>query len=315
MENKYIILFILIIIIVYLLYFNGRKEQFSITTTGITTTDVTTTSTPLPKDITLEDIRKIVSSQINNLNTERSQVSVTESIKNLGILARRMNQSIDGETKLFLPSNLEVGGRLNVTGGDLNVTGELMSNSSPLVPVGSIISFYVDMNYNDLDKSKLPKNWVYCDGKYYLKSKFLLGQNNNGVETVPDLSLEKYIKTPNLVGRIIVGGKISEISQINPEDNNNTDFGKNNNYELEQNNNVPKYGDIGGEAKHQLTIDELAKHDHEIKKKISAGSGKGGSAAGNTNTDYFYTNTMSKGGDKSHNNMPPYYALVYIMRI
>ena len=107
MNNKDIILFIIVICVIYLLYCNERKESFT-----TTSTNVTTTATPLPEDITLQDIDRIVSRKIQDLNTERSQVSITESIKNLGILAKRMNQSIDGQSKLVLPSDLEVTGNI-----------------------------------------------------------------------------------------------------------------------------------------------------------------------------------------------------------
>ena len=121
MENKDIILIIIVICVIYLLYCNERKESFNDTTssTGVTSsTGLTTTVTPLPEDITLEDIDRIVSRKIQDLNTERSQVNITESIKNLGILARRMNQSIDGQSKLVLPSHLEVTG--NIQSNDIN---------------------------------------------------------------------------------------------------------------------------------------------------------------------------------------------------
>ena len=152
MENKDIILFIIVICVIYLLYKVNKKEKesFNDTTsstgdttssTGVTSTGVTTTATPLPEDITLEDIDRIVSRKIHNLNTERSQVNITESIKNLGILARRMNQSIDGQSKLVLPSDLEVTGNIyniqsndinsdNITGNNITSNGNICINNT-----------------------------------------------------------------------------------------------------------------------------------------------------------------------------------------
>jgi hypothetical protein len=137
MNNNNIILYILVICVVYLLYKVNKtqKESFNDTTSS---TGVTTTVTPLPKDITLDDIEKMFDRKIQDLNTERSQVSVTESIKNLGILARRMNQSIDGQSKLFLPSELEVGGDLNIL-GNLNVKG--YGNG---IPIGTVIMWTME---------------------------------------------------------------------------------------------------------------------------------------------------------------------------
>ena len=69
-------------------------------------------------------------------------------------------------------------------------------------------------------------------------------------------------------------------------------------------------GDIGGEAAHQLTITELARHRHST--PTSGGSGGGGSNFGGTSSS---GNTGYIGGDDYHENRPPYYALAFIMRI
>jgi microcystin-dependent protein len=73
-------------------------------------------------------------------------------------------------------------------------------------------------------------------------------------------------------------------------------------------------GSIGGETAHQLTIAELASHNH----KITLPLGSKWDLQGNdldvpnfTNTEY---TSDSTGGDKYHENRPPYYALAFIMR-
>ena len=135
MNNKDIILFILIICVIYLLYCNERKESFT-----TTSTNVTTTATPLPEDITLQDIDRIVSRKIQDLNTERSQVSITESIKNLGILAKRMNQSIDGQSRLVLPSDLEVTG--NIKSDNICINNTCINEEHLKVLTGDTV-FYI----------------------------------------------------------------------------------------------------------------------------------------------------------------------------
>lgn len=80
--------------------------------------------------------------------------------------------------------------------------------------------------------------------------------------------------------------------------------------------------DVGGEAEHILTVDELPAHNHTLS----------GDSVINSTTDgtvtvavggYFITTskfqtlntTDTTGGGQAHNNMPPYYALCYIMKI
>jgi len=72
---------------------------------------------------------------------------------------------------------------------------------------------------------------------------------------------------------------------------------------------------IGGEATHVLTESEMPTHRHSVIPY-----------AGTTGTDYAshisaatngssYDNTGYVGSSQAHNNIPPYYALCYIMKI
>ena len=84
-------------------------------------------------------------------------------------------------------------------------------------------------------------------------------------------------------------------------------------------------GSTGGEATHTLTVDELAKHSHDI---IADGNGKFvGYNSGNVGNYYVrndYTDsndignqyvTDKVGGNQPHNNMPPYLAVYMWKRI
>ena len=104
------------------------------------------------------------------------------------------------------------------------------------------------------------------------------------------------------------------------ENNNNTYFGQVTAGQV----NVPA-GEKGGEAYHKLSINEMPSHNHKgnhwwlTTTDNFENSWKGGSSwtdGNNTITNLGNNNTSNKysenvGGEKAHNNIPPYYA-VYI---
>lgn len=79
-------------------------------------------------------------------------------------------------------------------------------------------------------------------------------------------------------------------------------------------------GATGGEATHTLSIDEIPTHSHKVKYdstgwvSIKTNSGTDGMLE-NTESSYDgQYSTSEVGSGLAHNNMPPYYALCYIMK-
>ena len=113
-------------------------------------------------------------------------------------------------------------------------------------------------------------NWALCDG-------------NNGT---PDLRNQFIIAAHSV-------NKSGITSQTGPTFNATTGaLNESGQYEP---------GDVGGETAHQLTIAELANHNHT--------NGMGGNCESGGQSQSAPQNTGFTGGDNYHENRPPYYAL------
>ena len=152
-------------------------------------------------------------------------------------------------------------------------------NTTAALPVGAIIMWGGSL-------SILPNGWGLCNGSVY-------GIGN--------------IQSPDLTGRFVVGA-----GQGRSGSDFTTQYG---------------VGDMGGEEFHQLTIPELPSHSHvsAFGDGICTGGGCG-STYGGSSYGGAPISTYAAGGDPDnkdakgnpltlpHNNMPPYYALAYIIK-
>ena len=80
-------------------------------------------------------------------------------------------------------------------------------------------------------------------------------------------------------------------------------------------------GNTGGETAHQLTIAELASHDHSYSDTTGTGNGGGNSGPNNPGTITSVSQSTSskttgaQGSSNFHENRPPFFALAFIMRV
>lgn len=166
---------------------------------------------------------------------------------------------------------------------DIYTKTEVDNKLNDLMPLGSIIMWAY---------RTIPNGWHICDGTILNRDEY-----EDFVDTLgPTL--------PDLRGRFIVGIDGDEF----------------------------KFRDTGGEKTHTLTLQEIPSHDHNWfgdDDLASYASNWGGSVVKNSGDYDAYsqggyqskvystskTGGQSSGTTKPHNNLPPYYALYYIIKI
>ena len=123
MKNKDIILIFLVIIVLYLLFCDNRKnkeikelkENFSTTTSSSASSSTSTT---------INNIDQEIRDKVEQYLAKRKEIPITESIKNLGIIAKKLQE----DQFLNLPGDFVIDGDLKVK-GKINTDGGITSNN------------------------------------------------------------------------------------------------------------------------------------------------------------------------------------------
>lgn len=157
-----------------------------------------------------------------------------------------------------------------------SINDDIINYIDTILPNNQLVYNKMIIPYSlELNNNNLPDGWALCNGKKYILN------NNKAVE-----SLNGY-QTPNLIGYFIMYNPFKYI------------------------------GYIDGESGHLLTINEMASHTHSTNNFLKWGGSEFG----------FYTSSTLKylidgdgqigntGGNNKHNNIPPYCALVYIIKL
>lgn len=186
------------------------------------------------------------------------------------------------------------------------------------IPPGVIWTYAAGV---DTAKSPVPKGWLLCDGSAVRVSVY-----RRLYQAISDVYGESPLpgilfRVPNLKGRFIIGYSSLE-NEITPS------FGNFHGSPF-------KFGSTGGEFNHTLTVDEMPSHNHVIQvykgdtrflaypwqasdggaNKIEQDQEPGPDDEGSKVTNVFFHPTMKEfGGNRPHNNTPPFLALNYLIK-
>jgi len=179
----------------------------------------------------------------------------------------------------------------------LDANGNLKDSGGSIVsvapPVGSITMY---------GGSSAPSGWLYCNGQAVSRS---IQSNLFNVigTTFGNGDGSTTFNLPDLRDRFPLGDN----------SNGGADAGRVGNF----NTNV---GDSGGADEHQLTVNEMPSHKHELNMRSVDGPPDSSTAnvgkVDNVNPSFSISdNAMyDTGGDQPHNNMPPFLAVSFIIK-
>jgi len=315
MDNRDILFIVLIIVVVYLLKCNM-------------------------------DVKNTIKEKFNTV--DETQPTITESIKNLGILARKIQEA---EGDLNIPANLNTGD------GNINSNNDILLNNASLVPSGTIMAYWNEKLSTGFYDYEIPFGWAWCNGNYYLKPEHfeMITEEEwqalpNDQKYNPDVDIINE-NTPDKDKYYYWAPRPNSKYYYKKHDNNNNYLvhktpDEYNNLTNEEKakyvktpdlqgqfiygatvnaNNTSDYNQKGGNVSvdiklninnmprhnHDLTITKAPNNDHyRFSSKYRFG------AYGSTTNDKTYTTTDKGNGNPfTVDTMPPYTVLTWIMRI
>ena len=189
------------------------------------------------------------------------------------------NEGVQNIASVYADTTGTVGfNNVNIT-GNFNVTGKFN-----MLPTGSIIMW---------NGNTAPSGWALCDGTQNtpdLRGRFVLGQNpyNGGSANNGSCNSSGY---PNINTGARVSSDLCHAIGIN-----------------------------GGEAYHTLTTNEIPQHTHNViaNQSNSQWTGSNAQAWGLLGSPAYSPTAPTDGGTgggSSHNTIPPYYVLAFIMKL
>jgi microcystin-dependent protein len=198
--------------------------------------------------------------------------------------------TIDGEPLTTVLTNFQnsLDSLTSIIGGD--------TASSLDMPLGTILPFASE---------SVPTGWMLCDGREIAIEEYqglydLIGTTYGAGDSAFWAQVffpATTFNIPDLRGRTIIGandmgGEQSDILAIHQA----------------------AIGQVGGEEMHQLTEAEMPSHSHDFPRTLGSASLTTGPSSGSTSTSTSWQ-TNTAGGDQPHNNMQPYMALNYMMKV
>lgn len=223
-----------------------------------------------------------------------------------GINKQNPKEALDVAGNATVSGQVHVGGN-SIVNGSINIAGNASVNGSVSVsgfPVNALVPAGVITMFSG---TLIPKGWAVCDGGTYnglttpdLRGKFIVGMDNTQ-------------GSQNSSGQYIAIGTSGQTPATAPNDGTTLNYGT--------------IGNKGGENGHTLSLAEMPNHTHNVSVALGQNSVFGfnngankwiGSGTANSGEVQTVTATISenaKGNDLIHENRPPYYVLVYIVKL